>query len=589
MSLFSELRRRNVHRMAALYLVAAWLVMQVAEVVVTLAELPSGFGQIVLILLAVGFPITLVFSWFYELTPEGVTLDTDAKASESFPAIGGRRLDFIVIALLCAAVLVFAYDKWWMSGPPITSVAVLPLDSLSADPEQEYFADGMTDVLTGALAQIDGLQVISRTSAMRYKATDKSIRDIARELDVDALIEGSVQQTDKDVLFTLQLIDGRTDRHLWSKSYQRNLRDVLTLQGEVAGAIADEVEVALAPRVEARLVRNRTVNPDALWLWTAGNHHLKGLEQDSFLKALQAFEEAVRLDPGFADAHAGIARSYAYLGSWHATVGQETTLPLAKAAVEKATQLDPDLAEAHFVKAAIHLYEWNWEAADHEYRTGLKLSPSDSIGLAEYANFLGAMGRVDEAVEIAAHAVQIDPLSPAAHNELGMALSFAGQRDAGIESLQKALQLDPEFHQTLWILADTHFLAGDYDKALEFMEKYRASVETQTPSMIGYIGHYYAALGQSEDARDILSTLLKRRETEYVQPTAIASVYTSLGESDEALRWLETAYAGRDSALMWLKYDPMFDSLRSDPRFKDLVARMNFPDAAPMLSDQELL
>jgi len=465
------------------------------------------------------------------------------------------------------------------------TIAVLPLDSYSADPEQEYFTDGMTDVLTNELAQIGGLRVISRTSAMRYKATDKSLPEIARELNVDILIEGSVQQSGEDVLFTLQLIDGRTDRHLWSDSYKRPLQDVLTLQGEVAYAIAQAVQVTLTPRDEARLARKRSTDSNAIRMWAVGNHHLKDLEGDSFYKALRAYEEAASHDPGFADAYAGIARATAYLGSWHATAGWRSTLPPAKAAAEKAIQIDPDIAEAHFVLGLIHIYEWNWDAADREYRMGLTLNPSDSIGLTEYANFLTSMGRFDEAIEVATLAVEIDLYSPVAHNELGNALWFGGQRDAGIEQFEKALQLDPEFHQTLWILADSYFLAGDFVKALEFMDKFRESAEPQTPNMIGIIGHHYAALGRSEDARDILSALLRRRETEYVHPTALAYVFTGLEENDEALRWLEIAYAERDNSLQWLKYDPNLDSLRSEPRFQDILARMNFPDARQTVPD----
>ena len=217
MGLVSELRRRNVFRMAVLYVVAAWVIMQVAEVVVTLAALPDWSGKTILTLLAVGFPISLIFSWFYEITPEGISLEKDVDPAESITHITGRRLDFIVISLLCAAVILFAYDKWWISGPPITSIAVLPLDNLSNDPEQEYFAVGMTDVLTDTLAQVNGLRVISRISANRYKTRDRTLPEIAGELDVDAIVDGSVQSTGDKIRLTLQLVDGRTDRHLWSQ------------------------------------------------------------------------------------------------------------------------------------------------------------------------------------------------------------------------------------------------------------------------------------------------------------------------------------------------------------------------------------
>jgi len=484
----------------------------------------------------------------------------------------------IVISLLCVAAIIFAYDNWWMSGPPITSVAVLPLDSLSDDPEQEYFADGMTDVLSGALAQIDGLQVISRTSAMRYKTTDKPMREIARELDVDALIEGSVQQAGDDVRFTLQLIDGRTDRHIWAGSYQRHFGDSLTLQGEIAVLIADAIDASLSPRTEARLTRHRTAKSDAVRMWVVGNHHLKGLSEDSFRKALQAFEEAVRRDPEFADAHAGIAQAYASLGGWHAAQALDTVLPLAKAAAEKAIRLDPDLAEAHFALAFVHVLGWDWEAAEREFRKGSELNPSDSNGLTGFANFLSSMGQFEESVNIATRAVKVDPLSPFTHNELGSSLWFTGRTRAALAKYQEALQLDPEFFQTQWIIAGHHIISGDYDKAMPFLDKLKRDYESLSPVMIGQLGGNYARVGHRDDALEILNYLLKRSESEYMRASAVATVYLGLKEYDEALAWLEIAYEQRDILLIWLREEPLFDGLRSDARFQDLVARMNFPD-----------
>jgi TolB-like protein/Tfp pilus assembly protein PilF len=578
MGLFSELRRRNVYRMAVLYAVTSWLIMQAAEVVMTLASLPEWTGRLTLILLAIGFPIALVLSWFYELTPEGISLEKDIRPGESITHVTGRRLDFIVIALLCAGLLVFAYDKWWMSGPPITSVAVLPLESLSSDPEQGYFADGMTEVLTAQLAQIESLRVISRTSAMHYKDTDMSLPDIARELGADAIVEGSIQPAGDEVRFTIQLIDGRTDRHLWSRSYLRDLGDVLSLQGEIARAISGEIEITLTPQSEARLARDRAVDRHALRLWAVGNHHLKGFSEDSFDKALQAFQEAVRLDPDFADAYAGIAQTYTFLGSWHAARAVDTVLPLAKAAAEKAIQLDPDLAEAHFALAGIHRLDWEWEDADREYRKGRGLDPSDTLGLVEYANFLTAMGRSNLAIEVATHAVKLDPLSPGAHNELGGALWFAGQDEAAFKKFWEALQLDPEFFQTQWVLSDYYTWAGEYDKALPFLERLKQDFETLAPVMIGLVGANFAMAGRRDDALEMLAHLLKRTETEYIPGSAFAYLYAGLDDFDETVAWLEVAYEQQDLSMIFLKVDPNFAALHSDARFQEILSRMDFPE-----------
>ena len=381
MGLLSEIRRRNVHRMAALYAVAAWLIMQLTEVMMSLADLPTGIGVVVLALLAIGFPIALVFSWFYELTPEGLSLEKDVESGNSISHITGRRLDFMIIAVLSAAVILFAYDKWSIGEPTITSVAVLPIKALSADPELGYLADGMTEVLIGELGRIDELRVTSRTSAMHYKATNKVLPVIARELDVDALVEGSIQHYEGKLRIGLQLIDGRTDRQLWSRFFVSDFGDILTLQGEVARAIAKEVQITLTPEAEAHFARRQTTSPEALRFWVIGNHHLKGADPDSFQKALLAFKEAIQRDPEFADAHAGIAQTYASLGSWHGAQELETILPLARSAADNAIRLNPDLAAAHFALGMIRRYDWEWEGAERAYRNGNQLNPSDSIGL----------------------------------------------------------------------------------------------------------------------------------------------------------------------------------------------------------------
>lgn len=575
MGLVSELRRRNVLRMAVLYAVATWLIMQVAGVLIDLAELPGWIGKLVLTLLAIGFPIALILSWFYELTPEGIALEKDVAPGQSITRITGRRLDFLVISLLCAAVIVFAYDKWWMSGPPITSIAVLPLDNLSADPEQAYFTDGMTDLLTSELAQINGLRVISRTSAMHYKATDKVLPEIARELNVDALIEGSVQRAGNEVRITLQLVDGRSDRHLWSRSYERNLGDILTLQGEVAHAIADEIQVTLMPQTAARLARERTTADDAFRLWVVGNHHLKAF---SFDKALQAFKEASSRDPDFAGAYAGIAQTYAYLGSWFASEKPDTVLPLARSAAEQAIRLDPDLAEAHFALGEINKFEWKWEAAEQEFRTGTELNPSDTIGLMLYVDFLTAMGRSDEAIEIGMRAVDLDPFSAATYTELGLALLMAGRREEAYELYKKALQIDPDFYWAQWLMAESHIYQGEYQEAAPYMENIRRVLEDVPPSMAGLLGHLYAIAGRQDDAHTILSNLLARRETEFIPASNLAYVYAGLKDYDEALAWLEVAYEERNPQLTWLNEDYLWNGLREDPRFQDILAHMNFPE-----------
>ncbi len=578
MGLLSELKRRNVFRMAALYLVAAWLIMQVAEVVIDLAVLPDWIGQVVLALLAIGFPIALVFSWFYELTPEGLSLEINVKPGESITHITGRRMDFIVIALLCAAVIVFAYDKWWMTGEPIASLAVLPLKNVSAATEQAHFAEGMTEALTTELGQISSLRVISRTSAMRYKSTEKLLPEICRELDVDAIVEGSVQQAGDEVKITLQLIDGRKDRHLWAGNYRRGLGDIFTLQSEVAREIAAAIHATLTPEDEARLAHERATRGDAIRLWVFGNHHLKYRpDVDSIGKSEQALAEAIKLDPDFGHAHAALSQVYLVRVGWHIGEKLESLLPLAKEAAETALQLDPYLADAHYALGEFYLYAWDWEAADRAFGRGVELNPNHSHGLMLYVNFLLAMGRVEEAVELARIGVAVDPFWPGGNAELAWALWISGRDQEAMRQYERVLELTPDSTGIRFWMALVHIKAGRFDEALPLLEMRKEHIDHLAAEPLGLLGRSYGFIGRHDEAREILSRLQERSETEYVPAIALAHIYVGLGDHDKSIEWLAKAYDERNFSMTWLRENPAYDQLRDDPRFQELVARMNFP------------
>lgn len=551
--------------------------MQAAEVVMTLAALPEWTGQVTLLLLALGFPIALILSWFYELTPEGLSLDKDVEADESSTRVTGRRADFIVIAVLCAAVILFAFDKWWVSGPPIMSIAVLPLDDFSGDLQQPGLANGMTDVLTAELGQIGNLQVTSRTSAKLYENTDKPLPKIATELGVDAIVEGSIQTAGDEVWLTIQLIDGHSDRHLWARSYQRNLQDVLTLQGNIARTIANEIRITLTPQTAARFERDRTTDPEALRLWAIGNMYLQNLDENSFNRALQAFTEASHIDPGFADAYAGIAHSYLYLGSWHATQETQRVLPLAKIAAEKAAQLDPELADAHFALARIYVAEWNWENAEVEFREAFTLNNSDAHRLVEFANFLNFTGRNQEAIKIAARAVELDPLSPAVYNELAWAYMHAGRYEEAMEQFQRSLQLDPVFLQTHILLTSFYLETGNHDNALKHLEIFAGDLESTISSDLAFAAASYAQVGRIEYAVEVLALLKERKETQHVPALAFAKVYLALGDYGVATTWLETAYEERDLMLVWVLHPTRFERESIGPRIQAIRSDMALP------------
>jgi TolB-like protein len=307
MGLVSELRRRNVLRMAALYAVAAWLIVQVAGVLIDLGNLPDRIGPIILALLAIGFPIALIVSWFYEITPEGISLEKDVAPGESITHVTGRRLDFIVISLLCAAVILFAYDKWWIGPPPEKSIAVLPFVNMSGNAEQEYFSDGISEELLNLLAQIPELTVISRSSAFSFKGKDVDLRTVAEQLNVAHVLEGSVRKVGNRVRITAQLIEARSDSHLWSESYDRTLDDIFAIQDEISAGIVEALKEHLGLQVGATPRVIAAANTEAHDAYLRGRYLVVQRTPASIKGAVREFEKAVELDPDFALAHAELA------------------------------------------------------------------------------------------------------------------------------------------------------------------------------------------------------------------------------------------------------------------------------------------
>ena len=383
MRLVSELRRRNVFRMAVLYAVAAWLIMQAAEVVIGLAHLPDWIGPTTLGLLAVGFPIALIFSWFYEITPEGISLEKDVDRAESITHVTGRRLTFIVISLLCAAVILFAYDKWGIGGPPEKSIAVLAFANMSGDPGQEYFSDGISEELLNLLAQIPELTVISRSSAFSFKGKDVDLRTVAEQLNVAHVLEGSVRKVGNRVRITAQLIEASSDSHLWSASYDRQLDDIFAVQDEIAGAISDalKVKLALVAGEPAQPKSIKAASTNAYDAYLRGRELIRLRGRENLKEAIRHLEHSLRLDANFAPAHAHLAIATALLIEYGTSTPEEawrTAIPH----LDRAQALEPDLAEAHGGRALLESFVGNPESTVEHARKALALNPNYSDSLA---------------------------------------------------------------------------------------------------------------------------------------------------------------------------------------------------------------
>jgi len=404
MGLVSELRRRNVLRMAVLYAVAAWLIMQVAEVVVTLAALPDWSGQLVLALLIIGFPVALILSWFYELSPEGLSLEKEIAPGETIAHVTGRRMDFIIISLLSAAVLLFAWHTWWPSTPTddsiatnaaIESIAVLPLQNLSDDPTQEFFVEGMQDALITRLSRMTELLVISKTSTLRYEGTDKPVPEIARELNVDALVEGSVLRDKDRVRITAKLIRGAEDRHVWANSYDRDLSQVFALISEISLAIADEIKVTVKHQETEDWTQQNRVDFEVHELVLQAHHYF---DRFMFDQSLRHYQQAVELDADFAPAHSGVAASYLLKGFFFLMPNSES-IPKAREAALKAISLDSNSAGGYSTLGFIQLYyDWDWDLAKTSLLRALELEPNDSRIRHAYADYLMVMGDLEESL-----------------------------------------------------------------------------------------------------------------------------------------------------------------------------------------------
>ncbi len=465
-------------------------------------------------------------------------------------------------------------------SPRVESLAVLPLDNLSGDKEQEYFADGMTEALITELGQIRALRVISRTSVMRFKGARPpgGLPEIARQLNVDAVVEGSVLRSGDRVRVTAQLIDAKADRHLWARSYDRDLRDVLGLQSDVAQTIAHEIQIKLTPQEQARIAATRRVDPEAYEAFLKGRYHWYRRSPDALNKALQYLQRAIALDPTYALAHAGLADAYISLG-WdlYAVLPPAEAYPKAKEAAKRALELDPNCAEAHAALGwAAAGYDWDWDTAEREFRRAIELKPQYGPVHIWYSHFLKAMGRTEESFEESKRAIECDPLGLILNLHMGWYYLFARQNDRAIEQLRKTLDLDPGFILARMFLGEVYEQMGLFEEAIaEFEEAVKLS--ERSPIYLAGLGHAYSVSGRRDDALKTLKELQQLSSQRYVPARGIAEIYIGLGDKKQAFAWLDNAVKQRNGWLLHIKEDPRYDSLRSDPRFQQLVRRVGLP------------
>jgi len=515
--------------------------------------------------------------------PHPVAEAGDRRDLAGKPEFPKRRLPSLVwkisalaLLLLVASLTAWKIHSWNRPSLAIRSLAVLPLESLSSDASQDYFADGMTDELISDLGQISALRVISRTSVMTYKHARKPLPQIARELNVDAVVEGTVLRSGDRVRITAQLIEASTDKHLWSQSYEGELRDTLALQNQVARAIADQIRINLNPQERAALKTVRVVNPVAYESYLKGRYFWNKRTADGLKVALAYFNQAIDEDPAYAQSYSGLADTYALLGDWqYAVMTPKEALPRAKAVATKALELDSTLGEAHNSLAfCLDGFDWDFDSAGKEFRKAIELNPGYATAHHWYAWHLSLLGRYDEAIPEMRRAESLDPLSLIINADLAEILVLAHSYDESIEQSRKTIEMDPNFAFAHIQLAQAYLAKHMNEDAVAELQK-AVQLSAGSPTSIATLARAYVAAGKRSDAQKLLSDLKKRSSPSSSYAAEISVIYAALGDADQAMNWLEKGYEERFNPGVLLR--PGFDPLRSNPRFEDLVRRIGLP------------
>ena len=513
-----------------------------------------------------------------------VTLPAGESSSEISPkrevsrwAWAHRWISSVLAGLLGGALLlvvVFGFDvagarEWLYSRThPVRSLAVLPLENLSGDPEQEYFADGMTDELITTLAELGNFRVVSRTSVMRFKKVSKPLAQVARELNVDAVVEGTVERVGSRVRIRVQLIHADTDRHLWAQTYDRELRDTLLLQSEAARDIAQQIQLRLDSDRRPPAPTPRQVNPQAYEAYLHGLYFSNKRSAKDFTRAINYFQQAISIDPTYAAAYSGLSNALVgelFTGTPHRNVREQATF-----AAMKSIELDPNLPESHDTLGGIHeFYEWDWSAAEHEYRRAIELNPNFAAAHQDYAIFLSLQGRFDQAMAEAQRAQDLDPLSPFIRTTFCWDLSFAHRFEQAVKKCREALELDPDFSHAHVNLAEIYASLKEGDQA--FQEYFKiAALSGKSPSQLAQLQTSF----RREGLPGVWRTKLLWLQTEDSDPYNIAALQARLGDKEQTFTWLQKAYDRHSPFMEEAKQDAAFDNIRSDPRYSLFLHRL---------------
>jgi len=585
--LILELRRRRVFRVAGFYIVGSWVLLQVSALAFQSLDIPDAALVWVWIAAFVGFPLALILGWRYEFTANGILRTSPADADQA-EDLSLRGTDFLILVALAVVAVTTGFrliveiretepdriESVAFIEMSRNSIAALPLDNLSGDPDQEYFASGMHEALIADLSRISGLKVISRTSTEQYRGSNKPLPEIGAELGVANLIEGSVFRAGDQVRITVQLIDVATDEHLWAESYERNLTNVLRLQSNVARAIADQIKVTLTPYEDTLLAASAEVDPEAYEFYLKGRFHWYKFTEADLKLALEYFQLAIDKDPQYALAYVGFADALAT----PAHIGLMPTArvyPAAKQSVQRALELDGDLAEAHDLLARIRFaYDWDWNAAERGFRRSISLKSGYPDVHIVYSQFLAVTNRWDESMAEVRTGLELDPLNPWFQLELATRLAWFGHYDEAREKTTELIKSQPDFrasHQLLWLIA---YEQGQFEEAVTAAGNYfRLLGET---ALAAALEGGIEDLGYSELMRRAADLLETQSTRPYVSHIEHAKLRMHAGDLDKALDRLEQAQAQHESQLVYTIVEPLFRPVWNDERYQNLLHNMNF-------------
>jgi TolB-like protein/Tfp pilus assembly protein PilF len=584
---FAELKRRNVYKVAVAYAVVAWLLVQVATQVFPFLEIPNWVVRFVIALVAIGFPIALVIAWAFEATPEGIKRTEVADAMPTAPGYKKHIWIYVVVIGAAISVALFFLGRYTVGNNttlrqneaaavllPEKSIAVLPFDNLSRDPDNAYFAEGVQDEILTRLAKVADLKVISRTSTQRFKSAPSDLREIAKQLGVAHVLEGSVQRANDQIRVNVQLINALTDAHLWAETFDRKLTDIFAVESEIAKTIADTLQTKLSGSEQRAIAARPTESTEAHQLYLKGRFFWNKRTGNDLKKSIDYFQQAIAADPNYALAYAGVADAYVFLPGYTAGAPRDC-YPKAMVAAKKALELDDTLAEAHTTLAlAIWYYDFDFSQANREFQRAIELNPNYATGHQQYGNnTLSALDRFDEAIAEGKRAVELDPLSLVINADLGMNYYYARRYDEAIAQLRKTLEMDPGYYYAHVNLGQVLAAKRAFGEAISEYQKARAL--NDDPFVLGLLGHAYASSGNKTEALKILDQLKEVSRQRYVSMYSFAIVYLALDDKQEALRWLEQTYQDRAGAdIGWIRVDSLLDPLHGDPGFEALAEKI---------------